>query len=160
MRRFLTAFLAAAMLMPLAGCAAPGGAEPGTDAPESVPPGTLPAGTSAPETSAAETDASAEDAKPVFAAFPAAARAVPDASAVLPLADNIRTAADAETLQPKKIALAGCEGAEWIVIPARAEADGSVVVVLDRAAQRAINGREIVFSIIEVMAANEASPAA
>ena len=97
MRRFLTAFLAAAMLMPLAGCAAPGGAEPGTDAPESVPPGTLPAGTSAPETSAPETDASAEDAKPVFAAFPAAARAVPDASAVLPLADNILTAADAET---------------------------------------------------------------
>ncbi len=80
---------------------------------------------------------------------------------ILPETDAAQdTAADAETLQPKKIALAGCEGAEWIVIPARAEADGSVVVVLDRAAQRAINGREIVFSIIEVMAANEASPAA
>ena len=80
---------------------------------------------------------------------------------ILPETDAAEdTEADAETLQPKKIALTGCEGAEWIVIPARAEADGSVVVVLDRAAQRAINGREIVFSIIEVMAANEASPAA
>ena len=70
------------------------------------------------------------------------------------------TEADAETLQPKKIALTGCEGAEWIAVPAHAEADGSVVVVLDRAAQQAINGREIVFSIIEVTAVEEVSPAA
>ena len=80
---------------------------------------------------------------------------------ILPETDAAQdTAADAETLQPKKIALAGCEGAEWIVIPAHAEADGSVVVVLDRAAQQAIDGREVVFSIIEVTAAEEVSPAA
>lgn len=80
---------------------------------------------------------------------------------ILPETDAAEdTAADAETLQPKKIALTGCEGAEWIAVPAHAEADGSVVVVLDRAAQQAINGREIVFSIIEVTAAEEVSPAA
>lgn len=79
---------------------------------------------------------------------------------VLPETDAAEVAADAETLQPKKIALTGCEGAEWIAVPAHAEADGSVVVVLDRAAQQAINGREIVFSIIEVTAAEEVSPAA
>lgn len=80
---------------------------------------------------------------------------------ILPETDAAEdTEADAETLQPKKIALTGCEGAEWIAVPAHAEADGSVVVVLDRAAQQAINGREIVFSIIEVTAAEEVSPAA
>lgn len=70
------------------------------------------------------------------------------------------TEADAETLQPKKIALTGCEGAEWIVVPAHAEAGGAVVITLDRAAQQAIDGREIVFSIIEVTAVEEVSPAA
>ena len=80
---------------------------------------------------------------------------------ILPETDAAEdTEADAETLQPKKIALTGCEGAEWIAVPAHAEADGSVAVVLDRAAQQAINGREIVFSIIEVTAAEEVSPAA
>ena len=80
---------------------------------------------------------------------------------ILPETDAAEdTEADAETLQPKKIALTGCEGAEWIVVPAHAEADGSVVIVLDRAAQQAIDGREIVFSIIEVTAAEEVSPAA
>lgn len=80
---------------------------------------------------------------------------------ILPETDAAEdTEADAETLQPKKIALTGCEGAKWIAVPAHAEADGSVVVVLDRAAQQAINGREIVFSIIEVTAAEEVSPAA
>ena len=80
---------------------------------------------------------------------------------ILPETDAAEdTEADAETLQPKKIALTGCEGAEWIAVPAHAEADGSVVVVLDRAAQQAINGREVVFSIIEVTAAEEVSPAA
>lgn len=80
---------------------------------------------------------------------------------ILPETDAAEdTEADAETLQPKKIALTGCEGAEWIAVPAHAEADGSVVVVLDRAAQQAINGREIVFSIIEVTAVEEVSPAA
>ena len=80
---------------------------------------------------------------------------------ILPETDAAEdTEADAETLQPKKIALTGCEGAEWIAVPAHAEADGSVVVVLDRAAQQAIDGREVVFSIIEVTAAEEVSPAA
>ena len=80
---------------------------------------------------------------------------------ILPETDAAEdTAADAEALQPKKIALTGCEGAEWIVVPAHAEADGSVVIALDRAAQQAIDGREVVFSIIEVTAANEAAPAA
>ena len=80
---------------------------------------------------------------------------------ILPETDAAEdTEADAETLQPKKIALTGCEGAEWIVVPAHAEADGSVVIVLDRAAQQAIDGREVVFSIIEVTAAEEVSPAA
>ena len=80
---------------------------------------------------------------------------------ILPETDAAEdTAADAEALQPKKIALTGCEGAEWIVVPAHAEADGSVVIALDRAAQQAIDGREVVFSIIEVTAANEAVPAA
>ena len=80
---------------------------------------------------------------------------------ILPETDAAEdTEADAETLQPKKIALTGCEGAEWIAVPAHAEADGSVVVVLDRAAQQAIDGREVVFSIIEVTAVEEVSPAA
>lgn len=80
---------------------------------------------------------------------------------ILPETDAAEdTAADADALQPKKVAITGCEGAEWIVVPAHAEADGSVVIVLDRAAQQAIDGREVVFSIIEVTAANEASPAA
>ena len=80
---------------------------------------------------------------------------------ILPETDAAEdTEADAETLQPKKIALTGCEGAEWIAVPAHAEADGAVVITLDRAAQQAINGREIVFSIIEVTAAEEVSPAA
>ena len=80
---------------------------------------------------------------------------------ILPETDAAEdTAADADALQPKKVAITGCEGAEWIVVPAHAEADGSVVIVLDRAAQQAIDGHEVVFSIIEVTAANEASPAA
>ena len=80
---------------------------------------------------------------------------------ILPETDAAEdTEADAETLQPKKIALTGCEGAEWIVVPAHAEAGGAVVITLDRAAQQAIDGREIVFSIIEVTAAEEVSPAA
>ena len=66
------------------------------------------------------------------------------------LPDAEAKAVDAEALHTKKIALSGSEAAEWIAVPARAEADGSVAVVLDRAAQQAINGREIVFSIIEV----------
>lgn len=80
---------------------------------------------------------------------------------ILPETDAAEDAtAGAEALQPKKIALSGSEAAEWIIVPAHAEADGSVVVVLDRAAQQAINGRDIVFSLIEVTAAHEVSPAA
>lgn len=78
---------------------------------------------------------------------------------ILPEAEATE-AADAEALQPKKIAIAGCESANWIVVPAVAQADGAVVITLDRASQQAIDGREVVFSLIEVTTANEVAPAA
>lgn len=98
MKKLLSAFLAAAMLLPLAACASPASLEDtaGPDHPDHEespdPAGTGDTGDTSVSPDETEAPASA------FAAFPAAPRVTPDASVTRLLAENILTAPDAETI--------------------------------------------------------------
>lgn len=58
-------------------------------------------------------------------------------------------AATAEAEQVRRITLPGCESADWIVVPAKVGENGEVIVYLDRAAQKIIDGREIMITVLE-----------